>query len=197
MPTSSNSSLGDGAYGGTPEALIVALARTGDVQAFEALVRARQSWLRNLMRKLCGDPTLADDLAQQTLLLAWRDLHALQDPRRFSAWLKRLAVNSWLKHLRKNDPLRNALREEAVPRTAVTAGVALGLDLDQALSTLSPSERLCVVLSHYEGMSHAEIAKVSGFALGTVKSHIRRGLLHLRGLLEEYASAETMEIEDE
>jgi len=192
-PTSSAQSQANEAS----EALIVALARTGDVRAFETLVRARQSWLRHLLRNLCGDSALADDLAQQVLLLAWRDLHALQDPRRFGGWLKKLAVNTWLKHVRKNDPLRDALMAEAAPISRGNPGSELRLDMQQALATLSAGERLCVVLSHYDGMSHAEIAHTSGLALGTVKSHIRRGLQRLREVLEGYTPDTIVEVEDE
>jgi DNA-directed RNA polymerase specialized sigma24 family protein len=46
--------------------------------AFSELVRRRQSWLRNLLRRLCRDPVLADDLAQQVFLQAWRSLSTLR-----------------------------------------------------------------------------------------------------------------------
>ena len=55
-------------YGDSPEALLVGLARTGDRDAFAELVRRRQPWIRNLMRRCCGDPSLSDDLAQQALM---------------------------------------------------------------------------------------------------------------------------------
>ena len=58
------------------------------------------------------------------------------------------------------------------------------LDIDRALDLLRPAERLCVVLSFSEGMSHAEIAAETGFKLGTVKSHLTRGTAKLRTLLE-------------
>ena len=62
----------------------------------------------------------------------------------------------------------------------------VGMDLDQALSTLSKPVRLCIVLSYQEGMSHAEIASMTGMPLGTFKSHISRGAQKLQELLSAY-----------
>ena len=65
-----------------------------------------------------------------------------------------------------------------------TPGV--GMDLDRALSTLSPKVRMCVVLSYNEGMSHREIAEVTEMPLGTVKTHIRNGSQELQQVLSAY-----------
>jgi RNA polymerase sigma factor (sigma-70 family) len=175
--------------------LVVGLARSGDRAAFEELVRRRQTWIRNLMRRCCGDAALADDLAQQVFLQAWKNIRRLQQANRFAGWLKRLAVNTWLQHLRKNDPLKNAAEQDdnkLVHRD--TTGIAL--DLDRALATLSDQERLCVVLSYHESLTHGEIAKMTDMPLGTVKSYIRRGTKRLRETLSAYsdgAQAEELE----
>lgn len=60
------------------------------------------------------------------------------------------------------------------------------MDLDRALAELPGLERLCVVLSYHEGMSHREIAATLDLPLGTVKSHVRRGAQRLRQLLSAY-----------
>jgi len=137
------------------------------------------------MRRCCGDQTLADDLAQQVFLQAWRDIAKLRNPHKFAAWLKRLAINTWRQHLRKHDPLRNAdAAEQAAVGVADTTAVAV--DLDRALGMLAPEVRLCVVLSYHEGMSHAEIVRATDLPLGTVKSHVRRGTSRLREALTAY-----------
>jgi RNA polymerase sigma-70 factor (ECF subfamily) len=58
-----------------------------------------------------------------------------------------------------------------------------GIDLDRALATLPAHVRLCIVLSYADGMSHSEIVDATGMPLGTVKTHIRRGLEQLRRVL--------------
>ena len=169
-----------------PEALVVALARGGDRDAFAELVRRRQSRVRNLMRHLCGDIDLADDLAQQVFLQAWRKVRHLRRPDRFGAWLKRLATNVWLQHMRKTRAWRDTQElDEAQLPTCDTTDVAV--DLRSALATLAAPVRSCVVLSHHAGMTHEEIAEALDLPLGTVKSHIKRGSERLRGLLSAYA----------
>ncbi len=180
-------SRGKISYGQAPESLVVGLARNGDAEAFAELVRRRQSWIRNLMRRSCRDVTLADDLAQTVFLAAWRNIRHLQQPDRFAGWLKRLAINTWLQHMRRNDALGDTdeLDGTEMPRSDTT-GIAV--DLDRALATLPAVQRLCVVLSYHEGMSHSEISDHTGLPAGTVKSHIRRGSQQLRQLLSAYKS---------
>lgn len=144
------------------------------------------------MRRFSGDMTVADDLAQQAFLQAWRNIRQVQQPGRFGAWLKRVAINTWLQHLRKNDPLRHADEYEETDATQQDAG-GVALDLDRALSTLADPVRLCIVLSYHEGMNHREISEITGLPLGTVKSHIRRGTKRLQQLLSAYEEVPRVE----
>jgi RNA polymerase sigma-70 factor (ECF subfamily) len=84
-----------------PAQSVVALAMSGDDGAFGELVRRRQKRVRDLLRRLCGNHALADDLAQQTFVQAWRGIRALRDPGAFGGWLKRVAVNAWLAEARR------------------------------------------------------------------------------------------------
>jgi RNA polymerase sigma-70 factor (ECF subfamily) len=173
-------------YPQCPEPLIIGLARGGDRGAFAELVRRRQSSIRNLMRRCCNDASLADDLAQQVFLKVWLSIRTLRKPSAFESWLKRLAVNTWLQHVRKHDALHRAGELQEVHRPA-SDSKGVGMDLDDALAMLSPAERLCVILSYQDGMSHPEIAELTDLPLGTVKSHIRRGALKLQEQLSVYA----------
>jgi RNA polymerase sigma factor (sigma-70 family) len=178
------------------ESTVVALAMGGDDTAFAELVRRRQSALRNLLRRLSRDPALADDLAQITFLKAWRALPRLRSVAAFGAWLRRLAINSWLEHVRAipqaSVPLDTETEAAVIAATRVAADSAAGesVDLDRALATLAPDERLCIVLAYSEGMSHSEITAAIGLPLGTVKSHIKRGGERLRVLLNAYEPLE-------
>jgi len=164
---------------------LVTLARAGDNEAFEELVRRRQGRVRGLLRRLSSDAALGDDLAQEVFVQAWLRLSRLRDPGAFGGWLRQIAVNVWLQHAR-----RARLILEPLADTDETAGAhgpgtdhGLRLDLDAALARLRPPERLCVLLAHAEGMSHAEIASATGMPLGTVKSHVARGSARLRSSL--------------
>jgi RNA polymerase sigma factor (sigma-70 family) len=172
-------------YPECPEPFLVSLARSGDRGAFAELVRRRQSSVRNLMRRFSGDYVLADDLAQQVFLKVWLNIRRLRKASAFGGWLKRIAVNVWLHHLRKNDTLHGAGELTGTERpTRESPGQ--GIDLDHALGQLAEPLRLCVVLSYNEGMSHREIAELTGLPLGTVKSHIKRGAEQLRQNLSAY-----------
>ena len=172
-------------YPDCPEAYVVGLARSGDALAFADLVRRRQSWIRNLMRRNCKDEALADDLAQQVFLKAWTNIHALKQAGAFPGWLKKLAISVWLLHLRKNDALRNSdeLMDEDIQQQE---SPGIKMDLDHALEMLSPIVRSCIVLSYHEGMTHQEISDAIDLPLGTVKSHINRGTKKLKDILTAY-----------
>jgi RNA polymerase sigma-70 factor, ECF subfamily len=183
--------------GEVAEAAVVALAMTGDDAAYGELVRRRQAAIRRLFRRLTRDPALADDLAQQTFVHAWKSIRSLRSPAAFGAWLRKLAVSCWLQQARikqhevllGDEALADGLRastagaDQAAP---VEGPVTARMDLDAALAALPPDARLCVVLAYSEGMSHAEISESTAMALGTVKSHIARGAARLRELLQGY-----------
>ncbi len=172
------------------EATVVALAMAGDAQAFCELVRRRQGALRNLLRRLSRDPALADDLAQQVFIKAWRFLPKLRSVGAYGAWLRRLAVNTYLEHVRALAPAGVALDPDELPGAENEAASSdERMDLDRALAGLARDERLCIVLAYSEGMSHGEISATTELPLGTVKSHIKRGSERLRAQLRAYEPA--------
>ena len=180
-------------YAEGPEALVVSLASKGDRSAFAELVRRRQTWIRQLMRRCSGDANLADDLSQQVFMQAWRKIRHIREPDRFAGWLKQLAINEWLQHCRKNDALRGAEGEDEIKASQIDK-TSIAMDLDQAMSKLSGPVSLCIALSYHERMTHEEIAALTEIQIGTVKSHIRRGSKRLREMLSAYD--ETIELED-
>ena len=85
------------------DAQLIARCLVGDDRhAFAELVKRHQSAVRACLRKLtAGNHALADDLAQDTFVLAWRNLKSFRQEARFSTWLYRIATNCWLAHARK------------------------------------------------------------------------------------------------
>jgi RNA polymerase sigma-70 factor (ECF subfamily) len=179
------SGLSTDALGSSAEASIVTLACAGDQQAFAELVRRRQTAIRGLLRRLCRDATLADDLAQETFMQAWRMIRSLRSSRAFGAWLRQIAVTAWLRHQRGSEKF-TILEERHEPTSRPSTHEAV--DLDAALSLLHPRARLCLVLSYHEGMTHNEIAAVTHMPVGTVKSDILRATARCRELLSAYRS---------
>lgn len=179
--------MNSAALAAAAEASVVALAAAGDHQAFAELVRRRQGMVRGLMRRLCGDSALAEDLAQQAFVRAWTQLGRLQSPAAFGGWLRAIAVNVWLQEARR--ALAKFETPQADPPEPEAEGLpaheqaAARLDLSRALLRLKTAERICVVLAYAEGLSHGEIAEATGWPLGTVKSNVARGAERLRSWL--------------
>jgi RNA polymerase sigma-70 factor (ECF subfamily) len=167
------------------EASVVALARSGEQAAFADLMRRRQAVTRGMLLRLCRDPALADDLAQETFLQAWRQLPTLRTHDAFGGWLRQIAVNVWLQNRRRRGEA--LLDDDArIAEQAPEQKIGERMDLVAALQLLAPATRLCVVLGHGEGMSHSEVAETTGLPLGTVKTNINRGSARLRELLAAY-----------
>jgi len=175
------------ALAGAAEATVVVLAVSGEHHAFAELVRRRQGMVRGLMRRLCHDHALADDLAQQAFVQAWRRIGRLQSPQAFGSWLRSIAVNAWLQEARRAPARLEAPAADLPEPEHYGLGeddlAAARLDLNHALLRLRASERICVVLAYAEGPSHREIAEATGWPLGTVKSNVTRGSERLRAWL--------------
>jgi RNA polymerase sigma-70 factor (ECF subfamily) len=177
------STLSAVALGAAAEASIVTLACAGDRLAFDELVRRRQSSVRGLLRSLCRNSVLADDLAQETFMQAWRTIRNLRSAAAFGSWLRQIAVSAWLRHGRDTEPF--TMLEDANEQTSRPV-IVESMDLDAVLSTLHPRARLCLILSYHEGMTHSEIAAVTRLPIGTVKSDIARATARCRELLSAY-----------
>ena len=167
------------------DTLVIALACAGDDSVFAEVLRRRQARVRKFMYRLCRQTAVADDLAQQVFLTAWRSMGRLRSAVAFDGWLKRIMVNVWLQEVRRGKPatVTDVDVAELAERDDATA---VRMDLDSALATLPPDMRLCVVLAYNEGLSHPEIVGLTGLPLGTVKSHIARGATRLREKLADY-----------
>lgn len=171
----------------TDAELILAASREGDREAFAELVRRHQSMVRAVLRRLTnGNAALADDLAQEAFLLAWRRLGSFRFEARFTTWLYRIAFNAWQSERRKSREILLG-EDEALPEQAAAAdGPDAGerLDLERALATLSDAERAAIAACYAADLSHGEAAVALGIPLGTVKTQILRAKEKLRARLK-------------
>ena len=158
---------------------LAALAAGGDRPAFGELVRRHGSAVRGLLRRMGAEPALADDLAQDAFLAAFERVAEFRGEGAFSAWVRRIAARLYVRRWRKDAHL-DLEADPADPGHGGEVSAAARIDLDEALKTLSPAERLCVSLCYGAGVSHAEAAETLNVPLGTVKSHVKRGLDKLR-----------------
>lgn len=173
---------------------LVARAQKGDRAAFAALVRAHQDEVYTLARRLVGDPHLASDIAQESLIRAWRALPRFRGDARLSTWLYRITVNtSWTHRARARRHQGMPIEEHydlAAPEDAdhpVVAGEMLELRgrLREALDRLPDGQRQVVVLKDIHGWSHAEIAEATGISITAAKVRLHRARARLAKDLEE------------
>jgi RNA polymerase sigma factor (sigma-70 family) len=163
---------------------LAARAALGERAAFGELVRRHSSAIRGLLRRLGADPALADDIAQDAFLAAFEQIAEFRGEGTFQAWVKRIAARLYVRRWRR-DKHTDLMAETPEPegRGSDQAEAAQRIDLDAALNTLSVAERLCVSLCYGGGLSHVEAADALNTPLGTVKSHVKRGLDKLRDRL--------------
>ena len=166
---------------------LAALAAAGQRAAFGELVRRHGSAVRALVRRMGADAALADDIAQDACLAAFERIAEFRGEGTFQAWLKRIASRLYLKRVKRD--VARALQQDPSDDPVASGGQDARLDLDEALRGLAPAERVCVSLCYGAGFSHAEAAELLNAPLGTVKSHVKRGLDKLRDRLAGSAEA--------
>jgi RNA polymerase sigma-70 factor (ECF subfamily) len=161
---------------------LATLAATGDRRAFGELVRRHGSGVRGLLRRMGAPGAEADDVAQDTFLAAFEGIAEYRGEGAFAGWVKRIAARQYLRRLQREKRLAAiaADAEEGPAEGAVQSEAAGRIDLDEALKTLGAAERLCVSMCYGAGLSHGEAAEALNLPLGTVKSHVKRGLEKLR-----------------
>ncbi len=181
----------------TDAQLIARVVVQDDRHAFSELVRRHQSAVRATLRRLtAGNHALADDLAQETFMLAYRNLKAFRQEARFSTWLYRIATNAFLADARKRkeellgdrDSDLAADQDSEAPVADEAAGdhergATLRLDMERALAVLSDGERAAIVQCYHNDLSHEEAAYVLNCPVGTVKTHILRAKQKLKSRL--------------
>jgi RNA polymerase sigma-70 factor (ECF subfamily) len=177
-----------GVWAVSDEALVAGLAG-GDPDAAAAFVRRFQARVYGLAVGMLGDRGVAEDVAQEVFVRAWRHA-AAYDPRRgsVSTWLLAIAHNLAVDVLRtrRAAPLDPATIEALAAPTpgSGTEGAAVAVTeverVRLALAHLPPEQRRTLVLARFTGMTAAEISRQEGVPLGTVKTRLRAGLARLR-----------------
>ena len=181
----------------------VARARAGDSDGFRELVERHSRTLFRLAYRMTGSEHDAEDVVQEALLRAYRQLERFEERANFGTWIYRITVNCALDAMRR----RNRHERRSEPLEAETGGAGTQLlasepspdrnvmnselkeRVEAALERLSPVERSAFVLRHYEGMSIEEISAVLGVRSGAAKHSIFRAVRKMRAALEPVVGA--------
>lgn len=153
-------------------------------EQFISHVEGTQGALRRFLVALCcGDSALADDIAQETYIKAYLSSDSIRDSSRFTAWIYRIAYNTFINARRAVRPTE---RVEAVA-DEMSSDVADDSfryqELYNALDRLSGRERTAILLFYLEGYSIKEIAEIIDVSQDAVKQQLSRGRAHLKDML--------------
>lgn len=178
------------------ESQTIQAAQKGDLAAFNRLVMAHQGLAYNVAWRLMGSADAAADSTQEAFIKAFKSIKQYRGGS-FKSWLLRIVSNTCYDQLRYNkrrptealeddnfdsDYAPHLIDHAERPEEGLLRQ-ELGDMLQQAISQLSPDQRLVLILSDVEGFSYQEIAQTTDLALGTVKSRLNRARRRLRDIL--------------
>ncbi len=177
-----------------PDQELVARVARGDPDAIQALVSAKLPRMMALAGRLLGDPVEAEDVAQETLLRAWK-----QAPRwtpgkaKFDTWLHRVALNLCYDRLRRRrEVATDAVPEQVDDSPGPDRGLMaqdVGWRVEAALMALPERQREAIVLCHYQELGNIEAAGLMGVSVEALESLLSRGRRALRVALADLGPA--------
>jgi RNA polymerase sigma-70 factor (ECF subfamily) len=180
---------------------LIKRAQSADTEAFCLLAKGYERRIYLLAFHYCHNPQDAEDLSQEVWLKAYQALGSFRGESTFYTWLRKITINCFLNHQRagryswrgqKTDVQLLAVDSiESDERIASSSNSETTLHnrilaerVMQALSELTPPQRLIFLLKHHEGMTYEEIAKAVGCSTGTAKKSVSRAVRKLREHLD-------------
>ena len=182
--------------------ILVEKVQSGDVAAFDELVRKYRERLYGVIYNLTSNREDAADLTQEAFIKAFSSIGRFKGKSAFFTWLYRIGVNTALSHLKRNR-YRHFFSLEHIQEEGSHAQVLETLaakhksekgallselqeKLNEAMQKLSPKHRTVVVLFEIEGLSHQEIADIVGCSVGTVRSRLHYAKQQLQTDLKQF-----------
>ncbi len=179
---------------------LVEQARSGSLEDFQRLYQAFGKKILNYLYRMTGSREEAEDLTQDTFVLAFRKLDSLKDPAKFQSWLYRIAQNNVYQRYRGKQPQIESIDEETSPEISDVQNLAaprhtpeqavLSEELQElvtaAIADLPEKYRTVFVLSAVQQLSYQEISEIVGRSLASVKSDIHRARVAVRDRIKRY-----------
>jgi len=171
--------------------ILVARAKSGDLEALEALYRAFETPVYHLALRILRSPEDAEDVLQETFLEVVRSIKQYRGEGHLWGWIRQIASSKALMRIRRNQVrATEELHEEATtgPGGGGSA-IPARVDLERAFERLSETSRAVVWLHDVEGYTHEEIAEQMGKTVSFSKSQLARAHARLRGMLDDEGAA--------
>ncbi len=171
-----------------PDGELVARVATGDASAARAIMARHLPRILNLARRMLGDQTEAEDVAQEVFVRVWTNASRWQPGQaKFETWLHRVAMNLCYDRLRKHrtSPLDDVpeMTDGAPGPAARLYETQLAAAVNEALRHLPDRQREAVVLCHYQGLSNIDAARIMDVSVEAMESLLARGRRTLKTLL--------------
>ena len=172
-------------------ALLMRAAQAGDARCYEQLLRAVSPFVRNLTRRYCRDPDLAEDVVQDVLLTVHRIRHTWDPQRPFSPWLASIAARRGIDRIRRASRIaRHEVSDElavetfATPATNNDSGALHAIEaIEPLLAALPERQRLALEAVKIRGLSVAQAASEVGQSVAALKVNVHRAVKALRKLV--------------
>jgi RNA polymerase sigma-70 factor, ECF subfamily len=181
-------------YGSRPNSALLALARSGNEEAFTELVRRNSRMIYRISRKVLKNHEDAEDTLQNVLVKVYQRLDGIEESARFSSWLFRVTFNEALMTLRRN---RSRHLDNCVDITSMDAGGRGAAELQdtrvnnerqhmnrelavKAMDRLNPALRRAFLLHKGQGWTHQEVAEELGITQATAKTRVFRARRQLK-----------------
>ena len=166
---------------------MVQKCREGDRDAQRAIYAQTSDRVYRLLLRMTGNPDDAFDVAQETYLKVFANIHRFEGSSGLTTWIYAIALNEARQFLRRNKRRTNSLRlTSAMPDHAdeTQENTVAAIDIREALAQLPDLEHSLIVLRHFDHLSYAEMARILGKPEGTIASSLNRARRQLRNLLE-------------
>lgn len=181
-----------------PDALLAGRAADGDTAAFEALARRHGPLMRASAHRITGSLADADDVVQESLVQAWKQLDTLRDGDAVRSWLLRITGSRSIDHVRrrKNHADLDILEQSVRPGDAGASRAETGNPesaaltrsrmeaLRAALAALPEEQRRCWVLKQFNDQSYEEIAQTLNISAASVRGRLARARVTLAREME-------------
>lgn len=191
----------------TPDKAWLQKCVKGDEEACRELFRRYERYVYALCLGFAQDREEARDLCQESFIRIYRGLKGFDSSRPLKPWIRTVTINTCISCGRQREPASRSLESCSTGDVSAGYGFAsspastsrdrsdperqmelkeIGERLKKALRSLRPEERVCLVLRHQEDLGYSQIAAITGFPLGTVKTHLYRARQALRELLSDF-----------
>lgn len=173
------------------DAYLVQRAQEGYLDAYTELVHRHGGLAYRVALRMLGDHHNAQDVAQDSLVAAWQQLPRFKADATFTTWLYRIVTRRALNRINR-DPSTDSLDllgdlpgNDRDPAATVQRDLTVDA-VTHAVTALPPPQRAAIVLHHFEGLSNAEIARITGSTVPAVRSHLFRARRTLSTTLEQW-----------